>query len=65
MPMGALTAARRESADARYEGLTEIGESPFHYGVSTSPEMLRMVPSPNHRDALLEFNDYVSLPHST
>jgi len=65
MPMGALTAARREAADARYEGLMEIGESAFHYGVSTSPEMLRMVLSPSHRDALLEFNDYVSLPHST
>jgi hypothetical protein len=32
MPMGALTPARREAADARYEALTEIDEFPFHYG---------------------------------
>lgn len=36
MPMGALTPARREAAETRYNALTEIGEPPFHYGKSKS-----------------------------
>lgn len=39
-PMGALTDARREAAEARYSALTSIDEKPFHYGTHFSSSMI-------------------------
>ncbi|KAH7092832.1 beach-domain-containing protein [Auriculariales sp. MPI-PUGE-AT-0066] len=39
-PMGALTEARRESAEQRYTNLDGIGETPFHYGTHFSSSMI-------------------------
>ncbi|KAI0049337.1 beach-domain-containing protein [Auriscalpium vulgare] len=52
-PMGALTPARRENAQARYEALQSVGENPFHYGTHFSSSMIvchfliRMAPFTN------------------
>ncbi|KAI9465845.1 beach-domain-containing protein [Lactarius psammicola] len=39
-PMGALTPARREAAQSRYENLEGVGEKPFHYGTHFSSSMI-------------------------
>ena len=39
-PMGALTPARREAAQSRYESLESVGEKPFHYGTHFSSSMI-------------------------
>ncbi|KAI0029515.1 beach-domain-containing protein [Vararia minispora EC-137] len=39
-PMGALTPARRDAAQSRYEALGSIGEKPFHYGTHFSSSMI-------------------------
>ncbi|KAF8266238.1 beach-domain-containing protein [Lactarius quietus] len=39
-PMGALTPARREAAQSRYENLESVGEKPFHYGTHFSSSMI-------------------------
>lgn len=39
-PMGALTAARRDAASARYSSLESVGEKPFHYGTHFSSSMI-------------------------
>src|SRR5882757_7533488 len=39
-PMGALTPARREAAQSRYENLQSVGENPFHYGTHFSSSMI-------------------------
>ncbi|KAI0261217.1 beach-domain-containing protein [Gloeopeniophorella convolvens] len=39
-PMGALTDARREAAQSRYENLESVGENPFHYGTHFSSSMI-------------------------
>ncbi|KAJ3536167.1 hypothetical protein NM688_g6872 [Phlebia brevispora] len=39
-PMGALTPARREAAEARYTNLQSVGEEPFHYGTHFSSSMI-------------------------
>lgn len=39
-PMGALTPARREAAQSRYENLESVGENPFHYGTHFSSSMI-------------------------
>lgn len=52
-PMGALTSARREAANTRYENLSSVGEVPFHYGTHFSSSMIvchfliRMAPFTN------------------
>ncbi|KAI0067044.1 beach-domain-containing protein [Artomyces pyxidatus] len=52
-PMGALTAARREAAQSRYESLESVDEKPFHYGTHFSSSMIvchfliRMAPFTN------------------
>ena len=38
--MGALTPARREAAQSRYENLQSVGEKPFHYGTHFSSSMI-------------------------
>jgi Beige/BEACH domain len=38
--MGALTPARREAAQSRYENLESVGEKPFHYGTHFSSSMI-------------------------
>ena len=38
--MGALTPARREAAQSRYENLESVGENPFHYGTHFSSSMI-------------------------
>ncbi|TBU31477.1 beach-domain-containing protein [Dichomitus squalens] len=40
LPMGALTEARREAAQSRYENLMSVGEKPFHYGTHFSSSMI-------------------------
>lgn len=40
LPMGALTAARREAAQSRYESLMSVEEKPFHYGTHFSSSMI-------------------------
>ncbi|KAH9965265.1 beach-domain-containing protein [Russula dissimulans] len=39
-PMGALTPARRDAAQSRYENLESVGEKPFHYGTHFSSSMI-------------------------
>ena len=39
-PMGALTPARREAAQSRYESLESVEEKPFHYGTHFSSSMI-------------------------
>ncbi|KAF9449865.1 beach-domain-containing protein [Macrolepiota fuliginosa MF-IS2] len=39
-PMGALTPARREAAETRYENLESVDETPFHYGTHFSSSMI-------------------------
>ncbi|KAG1874893.1 beach-domain-containing protein [Suillus subluteus] len=39
-PMGALTAERREAAEARYANLGSVDEEPFHYGTHFSSSMI-------------------------
>ncbi|KAI5118373.1 hypothetical protein M0805_008701 [Coniferiporia weirii] len=39
-PMGALSEARREAAQQRYENLKSVGETPFHYGTHFSSSMI-------------------------
>jgi len=39
-PMGALTPARCEAAQSRYENLESVGEKPFHYGTHFSSSMI-------------------------
>ncbi|KAI0273049.1 beach-domain-containing protein [Russula aff. rugulosa BPL654] len=39
-PMGALTPARREAAQSRYENLESVEEKPFHYGTHFSSSMI-------------------------
>ena len=39
-PMGALTPARREAAQSRYENLQSVEEKPFHYGTHFSSSMI-------------------------
>lgn len=39
-PMGALTEARREAAEARYSALLSVDEKPFHYGTHFSSSMI-------------------------
>jgi hypothetical protein len=39
-PMGALTPARREAAQSRYENLESVDEKPFHYGTHFSSSMI-------------------------
>ncbi|KAI6157101.1 hypothetical protein BKA82DRAFT_965252 [Pisolithus tinctorius] len=39
-PMGALTDARREIAESRYDNLESVGEKPFHYGTHFSSSMI-------------------------
>jgi hypothetical protein len=38
--MGALTPARREAAQSRYENLQSVEETPFHYGTHFSSSMI-------------------------
>jgi hypothetical protein len=38
--MGALTPARREAAQSRYENLQSVEEKPFHYGTHFSSSMI-------------------------
>jgi Beige/BEACH domain len=38
--MGALTPARREAAQSRYENLQSVEERPFHYGTHFSSSMI-------------------------
>ena len=38
--MGALTLARREAAQSRYENLESVEEKPFHYGTHFSSSMI-------------------------
>lgn len=38
--MGALTPARREAAEARYNALQSVDEKPFHYGTHFSSSMI-------------------------
>ena len=38
--MGALTPARREAAQSRYENLESVEEKPFHYGTHFSSSMI-------------------------
>lgn len=38
--MGALTPARREAAETRYQNLQSVGEDPFHYGTHFSSSMI-------------------------
>ncbi|OSD07923.1 beach-domain-containing protein [Trametes coccinea BRFM310] len=40
LPMGALTPARQETAQSRYESLMSVGEKPFHYGTHFSSSMI-------------------------
>ncbi|KAJ3010240.1 hypothetical protein NUW54_g2543 [Trametes sanguinea] len=40
LPMGALTPARQEAAQSRYESLMSVGEKPFHYGTHFSSSMI-------------------------
>ncbi|KAI0002519.1 beach-domain-containing protein [Russula compacta] len=40
LPMGALTPARCEAAQSRYENLESVGEKPFHYGTHFSSSMI-------------------------
>ncbi|PIL27451.1 hypothetical protein GSI_10600 [Ganoderma sinense ZZ0214-1] len=40
LPMGALTEARREAAQSRYENLKSVEEKPFHYGTHFSSSMI-------------------------
>ncbi|KAF9267665.1 beach-domain-containing protein [Marasmius fiardii PR-910] len=52
-PMGALTEARRDAAEARYSNLQSVEEKPFHYGTHFSSSMIvchfliRMAPFTN------------------
>ncbi|KXN83156.1 hypothetical protein AN958_01769 [Leucoagaricus sp. SymC.cos] len=39
-PMGALTPARQEAANMRYENLESVGEKPFHFGTHFSSSMI-------------------------
>lgn len=39
-PMGALTPARKEAAEARYAALESVDEKPFHYGTHFSSSMI-------------------------
>ncbi|KAI0317827.1 beach-domain-containing protein [Amylostereum chailletii] len=39
-PMGALSDARREAAQSRYDSLLSVGEKPFHYGTHFSSSMI-------------------------
>ena len=40
LPMGALTPARCEAAQSRYENLESVSEKPFHYGTHFSSSMI-------------------------
>ncbi|KAH9846387.1 beach-domain-containing protein [Lenzites betulinus] len=40
LPMGALTPARQEAAQSRYESLMSVEEKPFHYGTHFSSSMI-------------------------
>jgi hypothetical protein len=39
-PMGALTPARKDAAETRYDNLQSVGEEPFHYGTHFSSSMI-------------------------